>query len=191
MNAALGAAKVFSGRASDPHPGLNAAELIRFRKLKIRNSSGWVPLTPLDIPTTISQEPPYIYCGAAGSGMSRGLMQDGRLPVRARLGLLAGGAVALALSGSACGGRSFESAVKDHLRNAPPDTTSVPNLGRVKSVQCFLTDLAYQGAPVYSCDVTYSSGALTDICAAKIDGEIVTQRDDRALPCIAHSQPAP
>lgn len=59
--------EVFSGQASDPHPGLNAAERLRFRKLKIRNSSGFIPLTPLDIPVTTKQEPPYIYCGAAGS----------------------------------------------------------------------------------------------------------------------------
>jgi hypothetical protein len=118
-------------------------------------------------------------------------MQDGRLPVRARLGVLAGGAVALALGGSACGGHSFEGAVKDHLRNAPPAGTFVRHIGQVKSVHCFPTDLAYRAARVYSCDVTYSSGDLTDICAAKIDGEIVTQRDDRALPCIAHSQPGP
>lgn len=118
-------------------------------------------------------------------------MQDGRLPVRARIGVLAGGAVALALTGSACGGRSFESAVKDDLRNGPPDTTSTHNSGQVKSVKCYATDLTYRGVRVYSCDVTYSSGDLTDVCAAKIDGEIVTQRDDRALPCIAHSQPAP
>jgi len=118
-------------------------------------------------------------------------MQRGRLPFEARLGVLAVSAVALALSSSACGGRSFENDVKDHLRNAEPDATSVRNIGRVQSVQCFSTDRAYRGARVYSCDVTYSSGDLTDICAAKIDGEIVTQRDDRALPCIAHSQPSP
>src|SRR5256885_1504246 len=57
----------------------------------------------------------------------RRLMQGGRLPVRARLGVLAGGAVALALSSSACGGRSFENGVKDHLRNAEPDATHIPS----------------------------------------------------------------
>jgi len=103
---------------------------------------------------------------------------------------LAGGAVVLALGGSACGEPSFESELDNHLRDAPPER-SVRTLGQVKSVHCFPTGLTYRDARVSSCDVTYSSGDLTDICAARIDGEIVTQRDDRALPCIAHSQPAP
>jgi hypothetical protein len=59
--------EVYSEQASDPHPGLNAAERVPFRRLKIRNSSSWVPLTPLDIPVTTTQTPPYIVCGPAGS----------------------------------------------------------------------------------------------------------------------------
>jgi hypothetical protein len=59
--------EVYSEQAADPHPGLNAAERIRFRRLKIRNSSGWVPLIPLNIPTSFKDTPPYITCSPAGS----------------------------------------------------------------------------------------------------------------------------
>jgi hypothetical protein len=105
---------------------------------------------------------------------------------------LASGAVLLALAPSACGsGPSLNKAVEDHLRTAPPDKTVVGAREHVKSVRCFSTDLKYQHRSVYSCDVTYTSGNATDVCVARIKGEIVTTRENAGLPCIAHSEPLP
>jgi hypothetical protein len=112
--------------------------------------------------------------------------------IAGRLAFVSSGAVLLVLAPSACGsGPSLNRAVEDHLRKAPPDGTVVGATENVKSVRCFSTDLNYQHHAVYSCDATYTSGDTTDICVARIKGEIVTNRDNPRLPCIAHSEPVP
>jgi hypothetical protein len=95
------------------------------------------------------------------------------------------------LCASACGGQSFEGALKSHLQKSPPDTSQVRDLGGVRSVRCYPAGLPYRGSHVYSCDVTYANGDSTELCAARVDGQIVTQQDDRTMPCTAHPLPAP
>ncbi len=51
--------EVFSQQADTPHPNLNDADGIRFRRLKIRNSSGVLPLSA-DIGTTSMDTDPQL-----------------------------------------------------------------------------------------------------------------------------------
>ena len=55
--------EVYSEQSADPHPGLNDAERVRFRALRVRNSSGFVP--PVDL--SAQETAPYLVCAAAGS----------------------------------------------------------------------------------------------------------------------------
>ncbi|SRR6266568_1884562 len=41
---------------------------------------------------------------------------------------------------------------------------------------CFPRRLRYRDATVYSCDIAYTGGAATDLCAVKIERNVITQR---------------
>ena len=111
-------------------------------------------------------------------------MLGGWLAVSGLRSPVAGGALLLVVAASACGQtKSLDAQVRDRLRSTPPDKTQVKRIGKVESVHCFSTGLVYRRAKVYSCEATHSSGALTEICVAKIGGKLVTRDDDLRMPC--------
>jgi hypothetical protein len=111
-------------------------------------------------------------------------MLGGWLAVSALRLTIAGGALLLVAGASACGQtKSLDTEVRDRLRDTPADKTEVRRIGKVETVHCFSTGLVYRGANVYSCEARHSSGTLTEICVAKVDGNLVTRDEDRRMPC--------
>ena len=56
--------------------------------------------------------------------------------------------------------------------------------GRLVGIHCDETVLSFRGSRIFHCAATYESGLRRDVCAALIETEVRTSREEEALNCL-------
>ncbi len=100
-------------------------------------------------------------------------------------------AVLISLACTACGhdhryrsgDAGAEAALSDYLRHAPASVTDVGQDGAIVRVSCGATDQRYRQGRVFDCSMFHTSDAEYVWCVAMVDGKLVTQNEDRDVPC--------
>lgn len=87
--------------------------------------------------------------------------------------------IGAALLAGGCGGSgSIDDSVRSQLNERGQDTSIIPDPGPVVRAKCQQQkDLRYRDSPVFACDIFYESGNESEVCAAKVNGEVVLQAD--------------